>query len=285
MKKDNRFQDLPKDFWANTSLINQRLGYASKKLVDKFPGGFFIPSVQQIEALYKSEGLSSEHLILNSKFTIYGEKIIEYFEYRASILTDYVETMLMDADRAKKTYLAELSSHKYTCPLPRNNQGKAKGAPRYLNCLINMIAERTIGNEFIDYDPKEMTAFTIDGIPKRSMTRRVDGAVPGVINPIAIWETKEYYYTTTFGSKISDGIYATQLDGHELKEIHNSFGLDVKHIMFVDGHFTWWHSGRSYLCRMIDILHMGLVDELMFGYEVITEWPTTIAEIGSLVKK
>ena len=285
MIKDNRFINLPKDFWANTSLINQRLGYANKKLIGKFPGGFFIPTIDEIEKLYKSEGLSLEHLISNLKFTEYGEKVIEYFEYRASILTDYVETMLMDVNRAKETYSAQLSLQKYTCPLPRNNQGKAKGAPRYLNCLINMIAERTIGNEFIDYDPKEMTAFTIDGIPKRSMTRRVDGAVPDVINPVAIWETKEYYYTTTFGSKISDGIYATQLDGHELKEVHDSFGLDVKHIMFVDGHYTWWHSGRSYLCRMIDILHMDLVDELMFGYEGITEWPTTIASIGKLVKK
>ena len=284
MKKNSRFDNIPSDFWANTSLINQRLGYANKKLIGKFPGGFFIPSEKEIAELYRSEGLNSEHLLSNSKFTEYGELVIEYFEYRADVLTNYVEKMLMDVHRARKVYLSEYTSQKFTCPLPTNNQGKAKGAPRYLNCLINMVAEKHLGSTRIDYDPKEMTAFTIDGVPQRSMTRRVDGAVPGVINPVAIWEIKEYYYTTTFGSKISDGIYATQLDGHELNEIHSSFGVDVEHIMFVDGHFTWWNTGRSYLCRMIDILHMDLVDELMFGCEVVTEWPGTIARIGGKLK-
>jgi hypothetical protein len=35
---------------------------------------------------------------------------------------------------------------------------------------------------------------------------------------------------------------------------------------------------------MIDILHMDLVDELMFGCEVVTEWPGTIARIGGKLK-
>ncbi len=276
---------MPDDFWANTSLINQRLGYASKKLIGKFPGGFFIPSAKDIEDLYLKEGLNCEHLVSNARLTDYGERMIDYFEFRASILTNYVEKMLMDVSKAREVYLGEYASAQYSCPLPRNNQGKAQGAPRYLNCLINMIAEKIVGNDVIDYNPKEMTAFTISGIPKRSMTRRVDGAIPGVTNPVAIWEIKEYYYTTTFGSKISDGIYATQLDGHELNEIKRTFGLSVRHIMFIDGHFTWWYTGRSYLCRMIDILHMGLVDEVMFGYEVMTEWPNTLKEIRSLLAK
>ena len=28
--------------------------------------------------------------------------------------------------------------------------------------------------------------------------------------------------------------------------------------------------GRSYLCRIIDMLHMGYVDEVLFGEEVVT---------------
>ena len=39
------------------------------------------------------------------------------------------------------------------------------------------------------------------------------------LNPIAIWEIKEYYYTTTFGSRIADGVYETPLDGMELEEL------------------------------------------------------------------
>lgn len=38
-----------------------------------------------------------------------------------------------------------------------------------------------------NYDPKELTAFTEKGFPVRSLSRRVDGSFPNVINPIAIW--------------------------------------------------------------------------------------------------
>jgi len=31
--------------------------------------------------------------------------------------------------------------------------------------------------------------------------------------------------------------------------------------------------GRSYLCRLVDSIHMGLVDEVIFGKEVITRIP------------
>lgn len=279
MKASNKFKDVDLAFWANSALINQRLGYANKKLLGKYPGGFVIPNSTALVSMYEKEGLSVEHLYQENQLTDFGEHLLEYFEYRADVLTNYVEKRLMDVDKARRNYLALYNSYAPSCPLPRNNQGKAKGAPRYLNCLINMIAEKEFGNDAIDYDPMEMTSFTKDNYPVRSMTRRVDGAIPGAINPKAIWETKEYYYTTTFGSKISDGIYATQLDGHELNEIERSFGLEVKHIMFVEGHYTWWHSGRSYLCRLIDILHQGLVDEVMFGDEVMSEWPETLREI------
>ncbi len=284
MKKDSRFEQFDLDFWANTSLINQRLGYASKKLIGKFPGGFYIPDVAAIEKLYKSEGLDSHILINGGRFTSYGESIIDYFEYRADLLTNHIQKMLMDKDRAKFRFESLRSSYQPTCPLPTNNQGKAKGAYRYLNGIINMLAERTLGNVPIVYNPMEMTAFTRQNIPARSMSRRVDGAIPGVINPLAIWEIKEYYYTTTFGSKISDGIYATQLDGHELNEIHKTFGFNVRHIMFIDGHFTWWGSGRSYLCRLVDMLHMNLVDEVICGEEVFTEWPRVLEEIKILLQ-
>lgn len=283
MKPNSNFKNKGLDFWANTSLINQRLGYANKKLIDKYPGGFVIPSAKEIQNLYKTEGLAYDHIVRGDGFTEFGNSIIEYFDYRAHVLSEYVEKRLMNVETARLRYLAALSEYRPQCPLPRNNQGKAKGAPRYLNCLINMIAEQEIGNTEIDYNPMEMTSFTKDKLPIRSMTRRVDGAIPGVINPSAIWEIKEYYYTTTFGSKISDGIYATQLDGHELNEIKRSVDITVRHIMFVDGHYTWWHSGRSYLCRLIDIMHQNLVDEVMFGDEVLTEWPKTLREIKSKV--
>jgi hypothetical protein len=36
--------------------------------------------------------------------------------------------------------------------------------------------------------------------------------------------------------------------------------------------------GKSYLCRMIDMLHMGYVDEILFGYEVVEQLPRIVKE-------
>ena len=100
----------------------------------------------------------------------------------------------------------------------------------------------------------------------------MDGAFPGTINPIAVWEIKEYYYTTTFGSRVADGVYESLLDGMELEELLEHEQIEVKHYLMVDDYFTWWDCGRSYLCRIIDMLHMGYVDEVLFGNEVIGEF-------------
>lgn len=57
----------------------------------------------------------------------------------------------------------------------------------------------------------------------------------------------------------------------------------------VDAHSTWWVKGRSYLCRIIDMLHMGCVDEVLFGKEVATKLPDIakgwVREYGSREKK
>jgi hypothetical protein len=126
---------------------------------------------------------------------------------------------------------------------------------------------------------------THNSMPQRTLARRVDGAFPSVVNPVGIWEIKEYYYTTTFGSRVADGVYETLLDGMELEELEAETGRKVHHLLFLDDHFTWWKCGRSYLCRMIDILHMGFVDEVIFGREVLTRLPEVAREWKILYDK
>lgn len=75
-------------------------------------------------------------------------------------------------------------------------------------------------------------------MPLRTLARRVDGAFPCAINPIAVWEIKEYYHTTTFGSRVADGVYETLLDGLELEELRTSEGIDVKHYLILDDRYT-----------------------------------------------
>ena len=133
-----------------------------------------------------------------------------------------------------------------------------------------------------DYDPRCLTTVTRDGLPLRTLARRIDGAFPSSINPVAVWEIKEYYYTTTFGSRVADGVYETLLDGMELEELDVALRelaslqdrpIHIEHLLMVDAHYTWWVKGRSYLCRIIDMLHMGYVDQVLFGEEVVTRIP------------
>lgn len=136
-----------------------------------------------------------------------------------------------------------------------------------------------------DHNPMELTAITVQGAPLRTLARRVDGAFPSTINPIAVWEIKEYYYTTTFGSRVADGVYETLLDGMELEELREHEKIDVKHYLMVDDYNTWWNMGRSYLCRMVDMLHMGYVDEVLFGSEVLEKLPAIVKEWVAIAKK
>lgn len=156
--------------------------------------------------------------------------------------------------------------------------------PAFLTGLVNILVEANANGLPCDYDPHQLTVITKNGFPLRTLARRVDGAFPSSINPIAIWEIKEYYYTTTFGSRVADGIYESLLDGLELEELREHEGIDVKHYLIVDAHDTWWKQGKSYLCRIIDMLHMGYIDEVLFGREVIERLPELVNEWVEIYK-
>lgn len=64
----------------------------------------------------------------------------------------------------------------------------------------------------------------------------------------------------------------------ELEELKVSTQRKVQHVLFIDDYFTWWECGRSYLCRMIDMLHMGYVDEVVFGREVFDRIPQIVSQ-------
>ena len=65
-------------------------------------------------------------------------------------------------------------------------------------------------------------------------------------------------------------------DGYEIAEARESLGVDVQHLLIVDAYGTWWDLGRSYLCRIIDMLYMGYVDEVLFGYETVERLPEIV---------
>ena len=168
---------------------------------------------------FKALNLNSNNIINNGKPTELCALLGDYFSYRSKILNEHVEPRLMDSERAKKVFYELKDKLKPSCPLPMNKQKGEKKAEAYLTCIVNMLIEANSQGKPSNYDPRQLTTVTKAGSPLRTLARRVDGAFPDTVNPIAIWEIKEYYYTTTFGSRVADGVYETLLDGLELEEI------------------------------------------------------------------
>jgi hypothetical protein len=278
MKPDSRFLRQPKNFWANVRSLSQNIGYTDS-------GQIRIPTLEAMVASLESLDLTHSHIIEpDGNPTEFGAMLHEYFSYRARVLNGFVRPKLMSKEQAKREFEVLKARLCPTCPLPMNKQKGDKRAPAYLTGIVNMLIEAGAKGQACDYDPHELTTVTRNGAPLRTLARRVDGAFPSSVNPIAIWEIKEYYYTTTFGSRVADGVYETLLDGMELEELREHEKIDIKHVLMVDDYFTWWECGRSYLCRIIDMLHMGYVDEVLFGYEVIECLPSLVSEWLELLR-
>lgn len=275
MTPDARFVKQPKHFWAHVRSVSEEVGYTVRG-----QGTIKVPSLHEVSGALKSLSLRTEHITADENTpSDFGQSLIDYFQYRAEILNRFVEPRLQDAAAAE--LLFEKLRKQYKPPpqiLPMNKQKGEKKATAYLTAIINILIKAHGDGMDCDYDPRSLTTITAHGKPLRTLARRVDGAFPSVVNPIAVWEIKEYYYTTTFGSRVADGVYETLLDGMELEELREHEDVDVKHYLMVDAHYTWWDCGRSYLCRIIDMLHMGYVDEVLFGREVVDRLPRIVPE-------
>jgi hypothetical protein len=206
-----------------------------------------------------------------------GEVLCEYLNARAEVLEQEVEPLLMERSEAEAHFRRLRRSLKPKCHLPMNKQKREKRHHNFLTCIVNMLTEHGLGGRPFADNPRSLAVVTTDGRLTRTLSRWMDGAYPDTVDPFAIWETKEYYGTTTFGSRVADGVYETMLDGEELAELATSEGRKVHHYLVVDDRYTWWECGRAYLCRLMDILHMGLVDEVLFGREVLTRWPQIVS--------
>lgn len=281
MKPQARFQQQPRDFWAYVRLLGQEIGYS-----EHGAGKIKVPTLEEIERCFKTLKLDADRMKSpNGQLTKFGDDLLAYLEVRARVLNRIVEPLLMDATTAKREFELLKKKLKPRCPIPMNKQKGDKKKPAYLTAIINMLIEANADGIECDYDPRKLTTVTRNGSPLRTLARRVDGAFPSAINPFAIWEIKEYYYTTTFGSRVADGVYETLLDGMELEELRTSEGVHVRHYLMVDARYTWWDCGKSYLCRLIDMLHMGYVDEILFGREVIARMPSLVKEWVAAVRR
>lgn len=265
------FSDMSSEFWAFVKFVSEMLGYTVRRegVVQTYTEG------EIIKLCRKKNTYVSNRLL---------RQVVRYFDMRADLLNNFAEEMLMDAETARAECEPLLRLHTkdgFYCKLPLNKQKGDMKQIAYFTAIINILAERTIRECIPD-----ITELGFDDDPRGlvyiwdneraligASSRRFDGAYPSIENPRMVWEIKEYYYATTFGSRVADGVYETQLDGYEFKELLNRTGRKVYHVLFVDAYRTWWIQGKSYLCRIIDSLNMGLVDEVIIGREVFTRWP------------
>ena len=207
MKPRTQFLNQPKRFWANVRTVSEQTGYTVRGT-----GQIRVPTIADMNSVIQKIGLSSSHIVdERNQAAELGETLHEYFIYRAQVLNTFVEPRLMNANRAKQVFKKLHATLSPKCPIPMNKQKGSKKAPAYLTGIVNMLIEANAGGLPCDYDPRHLTPVTLGGAPLRTLARRVDGAFPSTVNPIAIWEIKEYYYTTTFGSRVADGVYESLL--------------------------------------------------------------------------
>lgn len=282
MKADLRFVKQNKQFWAHVRTISEEVGYSERGKAQ-----VKVPTLAEILAALRNLELRTDHVAgAMGRPTPFGALLLDYFRYRGEALHRYAEPNLMDVEQAKLVF-EELKA-RYSpedLDIPWNKQKKEKKAPAYLTAIVAMIIRAHAPGMQYDLNPQSLTTVTRNGKPLRTLARRVDGAFPSVVNPIAVWEIKEYYYTTTYGSRVNDGIYESLLDGLELEELREHEHIDVKHYFIIDARHTLWNMGRPLLCRSVDMLHMGYVDEVLFGAEVVERLPLLVKEWVEIDKK
>lgn len=113
--------------------------------------------------------------------------------------------------------------------------------------------------------------------------RNLDGAIPSLINPLVVWEIKEYWGKTKGGSKMSDAVYECLLVGRELREYEQRQGSRIYHIVFVDGKEQWEYRISDFI-RFIDLYNQRIIDSLIVGKEVETKWSANLHKILSLAE-
>lgn len=270
MRPIEEFRKQPPEFWALVKLASMGLGYSERGT----------GRLKRYSAVAIREQLEARDLDPSGHDATI-ERAAAYSEARAELLEGVVEPNLMDRDAAAALF--EEVRERVNPPdylLTMNKQKKEKRHHAYLACIVNMLTYEGLCKRFgraeFDHNPRGPLTFARDGMPLRTLFRWMDGAYPNVNHPHAAWEIKEYYGTTTFGSRVADGVYETALDGYELNDLRDR-GVEVEHFLFLDDHWTWWKMGRSYLCRIVDMLHADLLDGVFFGKEVVTEWPPIVA--------
>lgn len=206
-----------------------------------------------------------------------GDDVLSYLNYRS----EQVEVAL-DRIRTKDEATDQFNEYRGDFEMDTeqlNKQGSSE--PLVFANSVNLVLEKETGIEFNPNPRMLPTVLDSDNNLQMTLPKWPDGAFPTARNPRAIWEVKEFYSSTTFGSRIADAIYEIMLFNEELDTLHNETGSEVELYLMTDG-YEAWQEGVSYIYRIIDILNMEYIDAAIFGEEVFTQWPEVVADWDTL---
>lgn len=204
-------------------------------------------------------------------------KLLEDYIYESSALLELALASLRNENEA----MAFCKKKKFSVGSTTTRNQTHHQSSKALIAAVTGIARKACVDARIDVDldpQRRAIWFTAHGL--HVSARNLDGAIPSLVNPSAVWEIKEYWGKTKGGSKMSDGVYECHLVGLELRMFEAKSGISIDHIVFVDGK-DQWGSRKSDLMRFIDLHQQGLIDHLIIGCEVETEWPILAETIAS----
>lgn len=228
-----------------------------------------------LDALRNDACLSAQ----TKKFPI-DPKLVELLVNYIHDSSDLLKKSLM-ALRTEEEALAFCKAMKFLVGSTTTRNQSHHQSSKALIATVSGIARKACADAGVgvDLDPQRRAIwFSEQGL--HVSARNLDGAIPSLENPTAVWEVKEYWGKTTGGSKMSDAVYECQLVGLELRMFESKSGISIDHIVFVDGK-DQWNSRKSDLLRFIDLRQQGLIDHLIIGREVESEWPMVAVAVAS----
>lgn len=274
MFANEKFHGRGREFWSYVRLVSEQAGYQphGDELVKEY-------DIDDLRETIEDTGINADPLLggFSEPTADLGSDVLDYLNYRS----EQVEVAL-DRIRTKDEAVAEFEEFSEGFQMETeqlNKQGSSE--PLVFANSVNLVLEKETG---VDFNPNpRMLPTVLDDEKNLQMTlpKWPDGAFPTARNPLAIWEVKEFYSSTTFGSRIADAIYEIMLFSEELDTLHNETGEEVELYLMTDG-YEAWQSGVSYICRIIDVVNMGYIDAAIFGEEVFTQWPDIVAEWDEL---
>jgi len=212
------------------------------------------------------------------KLQLEGEvasQLVEYLDFRRT-LWDAGDKLLRTEDEAKAYCKKKFNE------LPKTTQTKNQEHHQSSKAMVlttTRLAE-AVCKEFgvpIEPNPQRRCVWVADQ-QLHVTARNLDGAIPSLVDPFLVWEIKEYWGTTSGGSKMSDAVYESALVGRELRDFEKRAKLHVEHAVLLDGK-AQWTSRKSDLLRFYDLYHQGLIDMLIVGREVETVWQPFVKSV------